>query len=212
MQPVLQATLSTGAWRASPHHGVWLRTIRTTRPQSGYPGKGSRSDTRLHPRRNDITDMRRNELPFIFETAKFHEKQTSVLPLDEYIIIRATMGVSLKREVQCSFGALSSKPTSWLYFMVNMDDMPDACKHPRVNWYSDMTNSVRGSSHPLTSGKVTYISTPRTAEQLATLEARGPRFRNIGCVPSAPKPIPRGEASSLGHPSSLQFGPRHANR
>ena len=57
--------------------------------------------------------------------------------------------------------------------MVNMDDMPDVCKHPPVNWCSDMTNTVHISSHPPTSDKITYSSTPRTAEQLAAWEPGG---------------------------------------
>ena len=104
------------------------------------------------------------ELPFIFETAEFQEKQTSVLHLDEYVRLRAGIGVTLRRGVQCYFGALSSKPTSWLHFKVDLDDMPDTCKHLPVAWYSDMTNTRHVSSHPPTSGKITYSRPPRTAE------------------------------------------------
>lgn len=123
------------------------------------------------------------KIPFIFETAGFHEKQTSVLHLDEYRISRATMGVFIKRGAQCFFGAVSSKPTSWPYFMVNMDDRPDVCKHPPMNWYSGMTNTVTVSSHPPTSGKVTYSSTPRTAEQLAAWEPGGFGSASLAAYP-----------------------------
>ena len=31
----------------------------------------------------------------------------------------------------------------------DLDDMSDVCRHPPMNWYSDMTNTVTVSSHPL---------------------------------------------------------------
>ena len=103
---------------------------------------------------------------FMFEAADFQKNQTSVLHLDEYLIIRSTVGVSIKRGVQCSFGALSSKPTSWLYFMVNTDDIPDVRKHPPVNWYSDMTHTQ--SLSPVIHSRQTK---PRTAALPARLSS-----------------------------------------
>ena len=56
------------------------------------------------------TDMK---APFIFETAVFYERQTSVMHSDEYETLRATPGVHHKRGAQCPFGSLPSKcPTN----------------------------------------------------------------------------------------------------
>ena len=54
-----------------------------------------------------------------------------------------------------------------------MDEMPDVCKHPPFNWYSDMSNTVTVSSRPPTSGRITYSSIPRTAEQAPAWEPGG---------------------------------------
>ena len=51
-----------------------------------------------------LTDMK---ILWIFETAAFFEKQTSVLRFDEYQLIMAMPGVKLKVEVQCLFVALA---------------------------------------------------------------------------------------------------------
>ena len=69
-------------------------------------------------------------IPWIFEAPACHENQVSVVHLDEYVLLLAKPGVKHKKGVQCPFGALSSKPTSWLYFMVDLEDMPSVCPHP----------------------------------------------------------------------------------
>lgn len=105
-------------------------------------------------------------IPFLFETAGFHEGRTSVFNLDEYVDLRANPDVQHTRGVQCPFGALSSKSTSFLHFHVNMADMPDACPHRLRNWYSDRDNTMIVSRHPRTRGKTTYSRTMRTTEQM----------------------------------------------
>ena len=93
--------------------------------------------------------------------AKILENQVSVLHLDEYVRLLAKPGVKHKKGVQCPFGALSSKPTPWLYFMVDLEDMPSVCPHPRRKWYCDV-DSHRSTlaMHPATKGSGRYSLKP----------------------------------------------------
>lgn len=51
--------------------------------------------------------------------------------------------------------------------------MPDECKHPIVQRFSDMTSTADVARHPPTSSKITYTREPRTAEQLAAWKPSG---------------------------------------
>ena len=78
-----------------------------------------------------ILDMLTDRLiPWIFEAPACHENQVSVLHFDEYVLLLSRPGVKHNKGVQCPFGALSPKPTSWVYFMVDLEEMPSNCPHP----------------------------------------------------------------------------------
>ena len=68
-----------------------------------------------------LTDRR---IPWTFEAPACHENQVSVLHLDEYLLLLSRSGFKHRKGVQCPFGALSSKPTPWVYFMADLEDMP----------------------------------------------------------------------------------------
>ena len=73
-----------------------------------------------------ILQLFRNQgKPFMFETAAFrYVGQTSVFNLDEYIALRSNDDVTLHNAVQCPYGALSSKLTSWLCYKLDVTNMP----------------------------------------------------------------------------------------
>ena len=78
-------------------------------------------------------------IPWIFEAPACHGNQVSVLHLDEYVLLLSKPGAKHKKGVQWPFEALSSKPTSWVYFMVDLEDMPSVCPHPMRKWYCAST-------------------------------------------------------------------------
>ena len=72
-------------------------------------------------------------LPFSFETPAIYEGQVSLGRLDEFRPPLQLPGVKHAIGMKCPFGALSSKPTSWIFMTVDFDDMPD--KRPRLQRY-----------------------------------------------------------------------------
>ena len=98
---------------------------------------------------------------WIFEAPACFDNQVSVLQFDEYIQLLPRSGVTHRKGAQCPFGALSSKLTSWVYFMVDMDDMPDKCPYQMRKWYcdSDRHRSTL-ARHPPTTGMDTYSLVP----------------------------------------------------
>jgi hypothetical protein len=97
--------------------------------------------------------------PWIFENPAQVVKEVSVLNLDEYRDILALPGVLHTIGVQCTFGALSSKPTYWMHFRVDMASMPVACPHAKKIWFNDRTGVGTASRHRPTAGKDTYSAT-----------------------------------------------------
>ena len=69
------------------------------------------------------------------------------------------------RGYSAPFGPLSSKPTSWVYFMVGLEDMPNVCPHPMRKWYSDL-DSHRSTlaRHPPTTGTGRYGLKPFSSQ------------------------------------------------
>lgn len=82
---------------------------------------------------------------------------TSMLHLDEYVDLLALPGVHHTVGAQCAFGAESSKPTSWVYFGVNLDDMPAKCKHPARVWFSTKDGSAVSKRHKPNTGTTEYL-------------------------------------------------------
>lgn len=64
-------------------------------------------------------------VPFICETPAIYEGQASMGRLDEFKAVFRLLGVKHTIGMKCPFGALSSKPTSWIYLTVDFNDMPD---------------------------------------------------------------------------------------
>ena len=111
-----------------------------------------------------LTDMR---IPWLFDAPAYFDNQVSVLHMDEYIALMALPGVQHTKGVQCPFGALSSKPTSWVHFMVDMDDMPSTCPHPMRRWYCDIRRHRRTvARHAPTTGAYRYTLTPPSDAQI----------------------------------------------
>ena len=105
--------------------------------------------------------------PFMFETVAFkYVGQTSVFNLDEYIALRSNKDVTLHNAVQCPYGALSSKLTSWLFYKLDVANMPAVCTCPRVAWFSNKNNYMIYAKHPPTYGDITYSRTRNPPQQL----------------------------------------------
>ena len=80
-----------------------------------------------------------------------------MLHLNEYIKLLAIPGVQHKVGVQCPFGAESSKPTSWVYYGVDLGTMPTACEHPKRLWFSVKDGTAVTKRHKPTTGTTEYI-------------------------------------------------------
>ena len=68
-----------------------------------------------------LMDLR---IPWMFETPAIHAGQVSMGHLVEYAALLQKAGVMHTIGLQCPLGAPSAKPTSWIHFMVQLDDMP----------------------------------------------------------------------------------------
>ena len=73
-------------------------------------------------------------LPWIFEAPEASENQVSILNLDEFVTLASRPGVKRVSGVQCPFEGLSSKPTAWLHFNIDLADMPKKCSHELTTW------------------------------------------------------------------------------
>ena len=83
--------------------------------------------------------------------------------LDEHVALMKKDGVEQKIGLQCPFGEPSSKPTSWVYYLADLDDMPTICKHQKRTWCKDRTESVTFSKHMPTAGKDTHSLTKKVS-------------------------------------------------
>ncbi len=101
--------------------------------------------------------------PWIFEQPAQVEGEVSALNMDEYRQLVAMPGVKHTIGIQCTFGAISSKPTSWVYHALCMEDMPSVCPHVKRIWFNDRTGVGTAAKHRPTSGKDTYSSTQKVA-------------------------------------------------
>ena len=96
-------------------------------------------------------------IPFGYETPERCAGQVSMLHLDEYIALLARPGVKHKVGFQCPFDGVSAKPTSWVYFGINFDDMPDSCPHTKRLWFNTRDGSAISKRHRPTTGTDTYV-------------------------------------------------------
>jgi hypothetical protein len=81
------------------------------------------------------------------------------LTVDEFQDLLKTVGIEHVIGVQCPFGSVSSKPTSWVSHGVDLSDMPRECKHSKKPWYNNRTGAAVVSSHRPTAGCDTYSDT-----------------------------------------------------
>jgi hypothetical protein len=102
--------------------------------------------------------MAQQGVPWLFETPALKDGEVSILRLDEYQSLLCTQGVQHVIGVQCPFGALSSKPTSWVSHQVDMTDMPRECTHGKRTWFNDRTGVAVSARHRPTAGTDTYSS------------------------------------------------------
>ena len=58
---------------------------------------------------------------------------------------------------QCRFDGISAKPTSWVYYVMNFDDMPDSCSHQKRLWFNVRDGSAISRRHKPTTGVGDYV-------------------------------------------------------
>ncbi len=104
-----------------------------------------------------------HESPWVFETPALRDGEVSVLRLDEYQNLMSNSAVEHVIGVQCPFGAISTKPTSWVSHRVSMSDMPQECQHAKRPWFNDRTGTAVVASHRPTAGTDTYSLTQKVA-------------------------------------------------
>jgi len=99
-------------------------------------------------------------IPFIFETPdRVHPEAPNMLDLDCFLEILAHPGVSVLRRHQCPFGARTSKPTLWVFFMIpdknGIFSMNNAiCRHPSIAWVVPWSGKQFFRPHPPLRGRV----------------------------------------------------------
>ena len=144
------------------------------------------------------TDLK---LPWMFETAAIYENQVSVANLDEYRHLMSRPGVLHKQGVQCPFGALSAKLTSWVYFRVDIEDMPGKCPHDKKIWFSDMDNTAVTARPPPTTGKETFSREQRTKSQMRAWTPKQWISTTLAAYPRPTQQIHRQQAQYGNAPS-----------
>ena len=82
--------------------------------------------------------------------------------LDEYAALLKKDGVQHTIGVQCPFGALSSKPTSWIFYRMDLEGMPTKCEHVKRTWHNNRTGKITFSRHMPTAGKDTHSLTAQS--------------------------------------------------
>ena len=104
-------------------------------------------------------------IPWLFETPAIHAGQVSMAHLDEFRALLKMDGVQHMIGVQCPFGAQSSKPTSWIYYRMELEGMPTKCSHQKRTWHNDRTGIITFSRHMPTAGRDTHSLTPQAPMQ-----------------------------------------------
>lgn len=110
---------------------------------------------------------------FVYETPARRANNVPMLLLDEYLDLLRLPGVKHLIGLQCPFGSMSAKATSWVYHKCCFDDMPTTCPHPLRSWYSTVDNSEVWAKHPPSKGCVKYTPVPSQANHLVQ---RGSQF------------------------------------
>ena len=100
-----------------------------------------------------LTELR---IPWLYETPAIHAGQVSMAHLDEYVALLKMDGVQHTIGLQCPFGGPSPKPTSWIFYCMDLDGMPTKCEHIKRTWHNNRTGAITFSRHMPTAGKDTY--------------------------------------------------------
>ena len=95
-------------------------------------------------------------IPWLFETPAIHSDQVSMGHLDECVALLAKPGVKHIIGLQCPLGALSSKPTSWTHYGMELEDMPQVCNHQKRSWRNDRIGAITFAKHMPTVGRDTH--------------------------------------------------------
>ena len=107
-----------------------------------------------------LTELR---IPWLFETPAIHAGQVSMAHLDEYRALLKMDGVKHTIGLQCPFGAQSSKPTSWIYYLMELDGMPNKCEHLKRTWHNNRIGVIIFSRHMPTAGRDSHSLTPQSS-------------------------------------------------
>ena len=107
-----------------------------------------------------LTELR---IPWLFETPAIHAGQVSMAHFDEFKALIKMDGVRHTIGLQCPFGAPSPKPTSWIYYLMELEGMPNKCEHLKRTWHNDRTGIITFSRHMPTAGRDTYSLTPQSS-------------------------------------------------
>lgn len=133
--------------------------------------------------------------PWILERPGVPDSQVSVLALDEFAALLGLTGVARTDGVQCPFGALSPRPTTWVHWAVYMSDMPSVCPHEMRTWFNQTDGSAIARRHRLFFCRCYLRSCPSSAIADVTLDAfrrtRSVRFHRGGSLSGSDETLPR---------------------
>ena len=107
-----------------------------------------------------LTELR---IPWLYETPAIHAGQVSMAHLDEYVALLKKDGVQHTIGLQCPFGGPSPKPTSWIFYRMELDGMPTKCEHVKRTWHNNRTGAITFSRHMPTAGKDTHSLTAQSS-------------------------------------------------
>ena len=114
-----------------------------------------------------LTALTHQKVPWAFEAPWATAKMVSILNLDEFMALMALTGVRLVKGTQCPFGAESSKPTAWVFFIIDLSDMPNGCIHVKQRWFNQETGAAVSQRHKPTAGKVQFALLPPSRPRVA---------------------------------------------
>ena len=76
------------------------------------------------------TIMQQLGLPSITEQLAVRNNEVSMFKLDEHVKLMELPQANHTISPQCAYGAAAAKLTSYVYFIVDLSDMPTRCLHP----------------------------------------------------------------------------------
>ena len=110
-------------------------------------------------------------VPWLYETPAIYAGQVSMAHLDEYVALLKKEGVQHTIGLQCPFGGPSSKPTSWIFYRMELDGMPTKGEHVKRTWHNNRTGTITFSRHMPTAGKDTHSLTSQSSTSFGVRRA-----------------------------------------